>query len=152
MEIIEGDILETRNQHGSTIICHQVNCQGVMGAGLAKQIKQRWPHVFTSYRNFLDRSATALGHSQLVEVDENLFVANIFAQNGYGTNRRHTDYGAVAKAFDSLSLKTIRDDKVYIPYGMGCGLGGGDWDAYLEIAVAFIPDLVVVKYTPPKLF
>lgn len=25
------------------IICHQVNCQGVMGAGVAKALYQRWP-------------------------------------------------------------------------------------------------------------
>ena len=30
-----GDILHTE----ADVICHQVNCKGVMGAGLAKQIR-----------------------------------------------------------------------------------------------------------------
>ena len=150
--MIEGDILDMRNPFGGTIICHQVNCRGVMGAGLAKQIKERWPNVFTSYWDYLQRTPSPLGCTQLAEADEDLYVANLFAQNDFGTHQRQTNYGAVAKAFDSLSLKILRSDVVYIPYMMGCGLGGGDWETYLEIATAFVPDLIVVKYTPPKLF
>lgn len=32
-----GDILHTE----ADVICHQVNCKGVMGAGLAKQIRNQ---------------------------------------------------------------------------------------------------------------
>ena len=32
-----GDILHTE----ADVICHQVNCKGVMGAGLAKQSKRK---------------------------------------------------------------------------------------------------------------
>ena len=32
-----GDILHTE----ADVICHQVNCKGVMGAGLAKQIRKK---------------------------------------------------------------------------------------------------------------
>lgn len=35
------------------VICHQVNCQGVMGAGLAKQIRIRWPEVYVDYKKLL---------------------------------------------------------------------------------------------------
>ena len=37
MRIVDGDILDIEKG----IIVHQVNCQGVMGAGLAKQIKSK---------------------------------------------------------------------------------------------------------------
>jgi len=30
---------------------HQVNCKGVMGGGIAKQIKERYPLVYKTYLN-----------------------------------------------------------------------------------------------------
>ena len=44
---IHGDIL-TPVPPGSppTLVCHQVNCRGVMGSGLALQIRERYPVVF----------------------------------------------------------------------------------------------------------
>ena len=46
-----GDILHTE----ADVICHQVNCKGVMGAGLAKQIRNQIPIKFTIFleRTFL---------------------------------------------------------------------------------------------------
>ena len=29
--------------------CHQVNCQGRMGSGIAKAIKEKWPVVYSEY-------------------------------------------------------------------------------------------------------
>jgi len=37
IKIINGNILDAKE----TFICHQVNCQGVMGAGLAKAIRNK---------------------------------------------------------------------------------------------------------------
>lgn len=39
MIVLEGNLLDAPFQ----FIAHQVNCRGVMGAGLAKQIKQKYP-------------------------------------------------------------------------------------------------------------
>lgn len=38
----------------SGILCHQVNCVGVMGAGIALQIKGKWPEVFKQYKDKCD--------------------------------------------------------------------------------------------------
>lgn len=43
---VDGNILETSED----IICHQVNCKGVMGAGLAKQIKSKYLNVYKEYK------------------------------------------------------------------------------------------------------
>ena len=37
-----GDLLESN----CNFICHQVNCQGVMGSGIAKQIRNLFPFVY----------------------------------------------------------------------------------------------------------
>lgn len=33
------------------IICHQTNCIGVMGGGIALQIRNKWPNVYKQYVN-----------------------------------------------------------------------------------------------------
>lgn len=44
-----GDLLKSN----CNIICHQVNCQGVMGAGIAKQIRLTYPSVFKAYEDYV---------------------------------------------------------------------------------------------------
>lgn len=39
-----GDLLSSKG-----IIVHGVNSQGVMGSGVAKQIKDKWPEAYGSY-------------------------------------------------------------------------------------------------------
>lgn len=46
IKTVEGNILDAEED----IICHQVNCKGVMGAGLAKQIKSKYPNVYKDYK------------------------------------------------------------------------------------------------------
>ena len=41
-----GDVLKS----GADVICHQVNCKGVMGTGLALQVKKQNPKLFQEYR------------------------------------------------------------------------------------------------------
>lgn len=60
----------------SVVIGQQVNCKGVMGAGLAKSIRDKYPIVYTEYRNALERDKNLLGHCQFVRVQDNKIVAN----------------------------------------------------------------------------
>lgn len=45
LKVIEGDILTVT--HG--IIAHQCNCRGVMGAGLALQVRNKYSKVYSEY-------------------------------------------------------------------------------------------------------
>ena len=44
--IIYDDITKSNADY----ICHQVNCQGVMGSGVAKAIRDKWPQVYEEYK------------------------------------------------------------------------------------------------------
>ena len=138
IKIIKDDVFNYKRHYENNkfvIIVHQVNCQGVMGAGIAKIIKQRYPEVFSYYKNACDTVSidSLLGQCQLTPViGENLCIANLFAQERYGRDKRYTDYDA----FD-MSLKRLRsyichltnsNVVIRIPYGIGCGLAGGDWN------------------------
>jgi len=107
------------------IICQQVNAMGVMGAGLALTIRQKWPIVYREYRELHLR----LGEILLVEVEPGLYVANLCAQEGFGRTGQYTDYNALEVCLRALAGEAKRLAlPVYIPYKMGCGLAGGDWD------------------------
>ena len=45
IEYVKGNIFE----QGAFMLVNPVNCVGVMGAGLAKQFKERFPHMFEDY-------------------------------------------------------------------------------------------------------
>ena len=134
MKIIhkDGNLLDAKTD----VIAHQVNCQGVMGAGIALQIKNKWPIVFKEYRKVIEniRSFFPLGSCQLVEIENNKYVANLFGQNTYGKNNsRYTSYDAIYEALSELHAKMITNNltSVAFPHGMSSGLGGADWDIIL---------------------
>lgn len=45
----DGNIFDS----DAKIICHQVNTYGVMGAGIAAEVKERFPEVYTEYNAFV---------------------------------------------------------------------------------------------------
>lgn len=132
MRIVNQDLLSVE----SGVIAHQVNCLGVMGAGVARQIAAKYPEVLTSYKKYVLDSRDPLGNCQLVQVADDLWVANIFGQRGVGSRKVQTDYGAVYTAFDQLRQQMGRHklgNTVHVPFGIGCGLAGGDWKSYVQV-------------------
>ena len=133
VEVIEhSNLLEVQ----SGIICHQVNCIGVMGAGIALQIRNKWPVVFDRYKDDCGHCMThpeaMLGHVQDVMVGDNLIVANCFAQVFPGRNGVMTDYQAWDVILDKLAdLSNYFSLDIHFPWMIGCGLAGGDWNVIL---------------------
>lgn len=136
---VDGDILSGLDGTHDIFICQQVNCKGVMGAGLAKQIRAKWPVVFTKYKHACDECTPMelFANYQVVNVGEKTYVANIFGQLNYGTDKRHTSYYAISTVFYNMfvnCLETGNHNAIFrIPYGFGCGLGGGDWGVVRSI-------------------
>lgn len=149
MEVIERDLFDCTEG----VMCHQVNCRGVMGSGIALVVKNRWPDVFTMYqwlcRNFMrmagdPHAPRLLGTCQVIPVGERLHVANVFGQDFYGADKMHTNYAAVEKAFTTLN--SIREDlPVFIPYLMGCDRGGADFATYSSIVDRVCPGVAACK-------
>ncbi len=83
METIVGDILTPNNTDRVVIVCHQVNCKGVMGAGLALQIKNKFPMVYKNYKDKclqIENDIGGLGDVQFCSVlsENGYIIANIF--------------------------------------------------------------------------
>ena len=64
IKIIDGDLFTSK----ANFIVHQVNCQGVMGSGVAAQVVEKFSHVETEYRKYLryckKNKTKALGTAQ----------------------------------------------------------------------------------------
>ena len=126
------------------IICHLVNCQGIMDAGLSKQIRTMFPQVYEMYQRNCTKTANRqdlLGKVLLCPIRYNgseWLVANLFAQDGFGLDKRYADYDALRKALTTVrtvatplparTLTTVR-----IPYKMGSGLAGVSWNIVEQI-------------------
>lgn len=146
---VTGDILAA----GHGIICHQVNCQMVMGAGLALAVRSKWPHVYTEYRQLTKWDPKQLlGRCQVVEVEpKTLYVANLFGQFNYGRKKGvvYTDYGALGNALTQLkgwhAANCHPKFPIWIPYGMGCNLAGGNWEVVRGLIDGVLPDAFIVR-------
>ncbi len=143
IRFVTGDLFSTDAKY----ICHQVNCQGKMGSGVAKQVREKFPMVFENYKAVCDRGkedsrAHGLGHSVLlgdiqiitVHNDKEQSICNLFAQDRYGYNgERYTSYDAFYTCMSKLMRVIPTTERIAIPYRIGCGLGGGDWGKVLSI-------------------
>jgi len=135
IRVVNGDLLEA----GSPFICHQVNCRGVMGSGVAKAIRDKYPEVYTQYKRFCSQyKGDLLGRVQYVPTDTGKIVVNLFAQENFGyAGKCYTDYDALRKCLEELRDNIATSTEIAFPYLMGCYRGGGDWN----IVYAMLEDI-----------
>lgn len=147
IKIVQGDLLES----DCNVIMHQCNCLNKMGAGIARQIKDKYPKAFEADYNY----PVPLGKDRLggysTTVDKGVLIVNLYAQIGYGRGTR-TQYEYFQEALRNALQKIRKDDreaKIGLPYGIGCGLAGGNWNIVLgiidEAAEEFGTDIYLYK-------
>ncbi len=122
---VQGDLLASNCNY----ICHQVNCQGRMGSGIAKSIREKWPAVYDVYMQVA--KPDRLGSIKTVFIAGNIpvqGVINMFAQENYGYDgRRYTSYDAFWSCLGEIKKFAPKGSKIGFPHGIGCGLGGANW-------------------------
>lgn len=119
------------------LIMQQVNCQGVMGAGVALALLKKWYAVKGEYLTYC-KGKTAdelLGDLQEVVVSENVSVFNSFTQKYFGSNKsvKYTNEELLKvnlSRFDKVAKE--RGKRGYVPDHIGCGLANGNWDTIKE--------------------
>ena len=130
---VKGNLLDSDCDY----ICHQVNCQGAMNSGIAKQIRERWPWVYTSYLRYYkackNEGKSPLGEIWGVGIDrDNMsskWVINMFAQEDFGYyNYRFTSYDAFVKCLEAMRDRLPRDKTIGFPKNIGCCRGGANWN------------------------
>lgn len=130
LKFMLGDITKC----DANYICHQVNCQGAMGSGVAKAIKGKWPVVYTDYRRFYESNKPLLNEIQIVAVSTEQSVINMFAQEYYGYDRnQYTSYDAFWKCLNKIKNTVPKGSKIAFPGKIGCCRGGANWKVILTM-------------------
>jgi len=136
-----GDLRDPVSSDSTKIIAHVCNDIGVMGAGVAKELYNRWPIVKSSYLN--NKTHTELGAVILCSPEPDIVIANCIAQHGIRKSSPAIPpirYDAFTECMSSVfkystSLKTT--SSIHVPHLMGCGLAGGDWTRIHRILTNF---------------
>lgn len=147
MKIIQQDMLALKEG----VLFHQVNCQGVMGGGIAYAFARKWPGLEAAYKRYIKetkiggKTSSMLGKVFIYRPDpsKQLWIANVFGQNNVSKSSRMTSYDATVEAFELMGDTNVQ---AYFPYKMGCGLGGGNWTIYASIIEAYFPDAIICQH------
>lgn len=123
----KGDLFSTSDP----IIAHGCNSMGVMGSGVAKIIRSKYPGAYDIY----SKSLRALGTNIIYHHFDKIIV-NMITQERYGRDitERYVSYDAIDSCFKHLiewmikfNYKTVSIPKI------GAGLGNGNWNIISEI-------------------
>lgn len=153
---VKGNLLD----QGYDVVIHSCNCLNIMGGGIAKEVKKRFPEAFEADKNFkLPKGEVRLGHYSYAEVVHDktgqIFkIVNIYGQhlihgNGPLGDGVLTEYDKLEKGLrDSISyIKEKYDVKTFgVPRLIGCGLAKGNWKKVTEILISVSNDLNVDIY------
>lgn len=133
-EIIQGDLFD-QEIHLFDALAQGVNCQGLMGAGIAVPFREKWPAMYEDYRRVCKKFGPAL--AGLVHITRGLpdpvqngypytvlgpTIYNMFSQVMPGKNGdyRLLQQSAISVLFDAEEMEYRR---VGLPW-IGCGIAG----------------------------
>ena len=125
--IVEGDILKSPI---SEVICHQTNCIGKFGSGVAGAIRRQYPGAYELYREYVGiRGMGAMGTIQPIYMEDGRLICNMFAQASCGYDgKKYTDSLAFEECLYRIKDVFPSETVIAMPYMIGCGLGGGSWE------------------------
>lgn len=126
IKYITGDATNPQGE-GVKIIPHICNTWGVWGAGFVLALSKKWSYPEDYYRA---RHTYPLGHVDILSVEDDIFVANMIAQEGIGLNKDTVPpirYEALAQTLYKVNgVAEKMNASIHMPR-IGAGLAGGDW-------------------------
>jgi O-acetyl-ADP-ribose deacetylase (regulator of RNase III) len=145
---------------GNKIICHVCNTLGAWGRGFVLAISKRWAEPEKEYREwaktgFSDWQDFELGALQLVQVEDDIWIANLIGQEGIrGRTPKEPPirYEAIRSGLKKLRNRAeMNRASVHMPR-IGCGLAGGKWEEIEPIIQEELVDngvpVIVYDFTP----
>lgn len=148
IDIIYGNLLNFPKSINR--IAHSCNTLNVMGAGIAKQIKDKFPYVWQAdciahknNKNLL--GSYSFGWTDLDSQTCEKGVYNLYTQSSIGGGREvnyeafYNSLSSVKEVLEKECLHSGEEITLGLPYGISCGLAGGSW----RIIYAMIEDIFV---------
>src|SRR3954471_7756753 len=136
---VTGDLFD--NAHGVRAFAHGCNCQGSMGAGVAKGLRARYPEMYEEYRSRCKAEPRRfnLGDCWLWKSEDRPWVFNLGTQEGYW--RARASYEAIEAALRAMKEQADSEGvtSIAIPR-IGVGYGGLSWKKVRAIVEAVFAD------------
>lgn len=139
-----GDIFESN----TTALVNAVNCQGVMGKGIAYQFKEKFPKNFINYKTACDENRFKIGNI-LITSEKGKLIVNFPTKDEW---RKKSQYEYIEKGLLTLKEEIIKREinSIALP-PLGCGNGGLDWNRVEELIINIFSDLEnvdILLYAP----
>lgn len=130
---------------------------GVMGSGVARIVKEKWPLAFREYNvecveHFkYGKEHLLLGHNIIVPCYDGTTIVNCITQHSYGRMKeRYVSYDGVDDCMRQLHVWygiRMANKQSYIAMPLiGAGLGGGNWGVIEAIIKHRLKDIDVRVY------
>lgn len=122
------------------VLVNTVNCVGVMGAGIALEVKNRHPEVFNEYKRMCDEKIIKPGVLTIQSVHgfSYQFILNFPTKRHWRDDSLIEDIDLGVKNLYEYLLGT--DCSIAIPK-LGCGNGGLNWMTVKPIISRYLYDL-----------
>lgn len=106
------------------------------GSGFSLAVRNRWPAAQRAFRHWAqaDRRNLRLGSAHLADIEDDIVIASMIAQHGYGpSTKARIRYTALRTCLSSLAREAIeREATVHMPK-IGSGQAGGSWSIISEL-------------------
>lgn len=136
---LKGDATSPQAK-GNKIIAHICNDLGGWGKGFVLAISKRWSEPEKAYRLWHRERAKndfSLGALQIIQVQPDIWVANIIGQRGTKTGSKGVPvrYEAIEQGLTKLQIYAQElNANIHMPR-IGCGLAGGKWEKVEPIII-----------------
>lgn len=139
---VEGNLLDLFDQGMFEVIGHGANCQGIMGSGIAAQIRERYPEAYYADLYCPLSPIEKLGNYSC-DFTEGIF--NFYTQYFPGADADYIWLKSALKKFAAEYVGSI--SQVGLPQ-IGCGIGGLKWEIVKKIIQKELThfDVTVVIY------
>jgi O-acetyl-ADP-ribose deacetylase (regulator of RNase III) len=116
-------------------IVNTVNCVGVMGKGIALEMKNRYPDMFEKYKTFCDNKLIDIGKLWLYKNPDDKWILNFPTKTHW---RYQSEYDYIEKGMQKF-IETYKDKNIKsIAFPMlGCSNGGLNEEKVLEIMMKY---------------
>jgi O-acetyl-ADP-ribose deacetylase (regulator of RNase III) len=143
IQYTKGDATAPQSEENK-IIVHICNDIGGWGKGFVMAISKRWKKPENQYREwFKSKNGFELGKVQFVQVEENLWVANLIGQHKINKDENGNApirYDAIEQGLQQVtSFAKENKASIHMPR-IGCGLAGGKWEMIELIILTTLSD------------
>lgn len=144
---LSGDAVLALKNKEIDFLMHCCNSRGIMGGGIALQIRHSIPDTYERYASYCKDIGPVNSMGSAI-IDSG--VINLIAQLNIGTEKRQCHYGALAAGIRSVINQVIPNFvepiKIGVPYKMASDLAGGDWAVVEELLESFPSGYQIVCY------